>query len=110
MLVEELRNLAFLVFKAKCFGNMSSLYGLPSGIVYFSFVSALVAPSLLQTDPRAHLTPSYPLRYSLLSTFSCGVCYTSVQAFLGVIYTDVSVIQVYLWDEVSLGPPTPPSS
>lgn len=45
--------------------------------------------------------PLYPLQYELFSAFSYGVCFPSLH-FLS-FYTDMSVIQLCPWDEVSLG-------
>lgn len=53
--------------------------------------------------PHYHLCLSYPLQCVLFSTFSCGFCYSNPQAFFWVIYIEVSIIQLYLQDKVSLG-------
>lgn len=46
---------------------------------------------------------SYLFQCCLISAFSCRACSASIQVVFWLIYTHVSVIYLYPWDEVSLG-------
>lgn len=58
--------------------------------------------SLLPKDSPA-VCPSCPLRCGVFSPFLWRVCSARLQVVPWVIYTDVDVIWLYPWDEVSLG-------
>lgn len=49
------------------------------------------------------LRSSYPLWCVFFSTFSCGVCSVSLHVVFWAIYTYMSVIWLYLWDQLNLG-------
>lgn len=50
-----------------------------------------------------HLCPSYSLQCGLFSILSCGVCFDRLWVIFWVIHLDLSVIQLYSWNDVALG-------
>lgn len=114
----------FLIFQAFSPNNCKNSQGqlllsnlVFMGIVFFVqvpwcdslFLSPFCAcgflpPKVSLFSPPLHLCPSYPLWCGLYSTFSCRVSCTSLQVIFWFIYTDMSVIYLYLWDKGSLWP------